>query len=132
MVIADTNIWISYLRDPDGETGMDLQALIDNNQLMLTGVVRAELLQGSRTQREYDSLLSVLSAFPYEEMTEATWTLAGRVGFQLSRSGNLIPLTDLAIAALALERGHAVFSNDSHFDRVDALERYYISTEPTG
>ena len=127
MVIADTNIWISYLRDPDSETGLALQALIDQNQILMAGVVFAEILQGARTQRDYDSLLTALTAFPYEEMNDTTWALAGRVGFHLNRSGSLIPLTDLAIAALALQGGHAVFSMDSHFDRVTALKRYSIA-----
>ena len=128
MVIADTNIWISYLRDPDSETGLALQALIDQNQILMAGVVLAEVLQGARAQRDYDSLLTALTAFPYEEMNDTTWALAGHIGHQLGRRGKLIPMTDLAIAALALQGDHEVFSADRHFDRVAALKRHWPET----
>ena len=125
MVIADSNIWISYLRDPSSEAGLALQKLLDTNQILMTGVVLSEVLQGARTEREYAILLSRLVPLPYREMSSRTWAAVGRIGLQLriQRRG-LIPLTDLAIAALALEGGHEVFSLDGHFDRVDDLKRY--------
>ncbi len=93
----------------------------------MTGVVLAEVLQGARTEREYEILLSHLTALPYEEMSGRTWASAGRIGLQLRTKDGLIPLTDLAIAALALEHDHEVCSLDGHFDRVAGLRRYAVS-----
>ena len=124
MVIVDSNVWIRYLRDPDGETGSALQTLLDTDQVLMTGVVLAEVLQGARTEREYGALLTRLTALPYGEMSKQTWASAGLIALQLRMQGRLTPLTDLAIAALALEGGHEVFSLDGHFDRIDQLMRY--------
>ena len=124
MVIADTNIWISYLRNPRSEVGLNLQVLLDTDRVLMTGVVLAEVLQGARTEREYGMLLTRLTALSYQEMNGRMWASAGRIGLQLRMKDGLIPLTDLAIAALALEGDHEVYSLDGHFDRITGLKRY--------
>ena len=129
MVIADSNIWIQYLRDPNSEAGSTLQALLDTDQVLMTGVVLAEVLQGARTEREYEMLLSSLAALPYQEMNNRTWASAGRIGLRLRIEDGLIPLTDLAIAALAIEYDHKVCTLDGHFDRVVGLKRYPPTSE---
>ena len=127
MVIADSNIWIHYLRNPQSEVGSTLQELLDADRVLMTDVVLAEVLQGARTEREFEILLSQLRALPYQEMSKDTWVSAGRIGLELRMADGLIPLTDLAIAALALEYDHEVCTLDGHFDRVAGLKRY-----PTG
>ena len=124
MVIADSNIWIHYLRNPTSEVGSTLQELLDSDRVLMTDVVLAEVLQGARTEREFDILLSHLTALPYQEMTTSTWVSAGQIGLQLRLTDGLIPLTDLAIAALALEYDHEVCTLDGHFDRIADLKRY--------
>ena len=95
----------------------------------MTGVVLAEVLQGARTEREYEMLLSSLTALPYQEMNNRTWASAGRKGLRLRIEDGLIPLTDLAIAALAIEYDHEVCTLDGHFDRVVDLKRYPPTAE---
>ena len=129
MVIADSNIWIHYLRDPNSEVGLALQALLDKDQVLMTGVVLSEVLQGARTEREYEILLSSLTALPYQEMNNHTWASAGRIGLRLRLEDGLIPLTDLAIAALAIEYDQEVCTLDAHFDRVPELKRYPATAE---
>ena len=124
MVIVDSNIWIRYLRYPDSESGSALQTLLDADQVLMTGVVLAEVLQGARAEREYGALLTRLTALPYREMSKQTWVSAGRIALRLRMQGRLTPLTDLSIAALALEGDHEVFSLDGHFDRISELKRY--------
>jgi predicted nucleic acid-binding protein len=129
LVIADSNIWIHYLRDPNSEVGLTLQALLDKDQVLMTGVVLSEVLQGARTEREYEMLLPRLTALPYQEMNKRTWASAGRIGLRLRMKDGLIPLTDLAIAALAIEYDHQVCTLDGHFDRVVGLKRYPPTAE---
>ena len=125
-MIADSNIWIHYLRNPSSEVGSTLQALLDSDLVLITDVILAEVLQGARTEREYGILLSSLMALPHQGMSRQTWVSAGRIGLQLRMAGGLIPLTDLAIAALALEYDHEVYTLDGHFDRVTELKRYPV------
>ena len=124
MVVVDSDVWIHYLRSPDSPTGSTLQALLDANTVVMVGVVLAEVLQGARTEREYSALLPRLNAVPYEETTKESWAAAGQIAAQLRGAGNTIPLTDVSIAAMAMEGGHELFSLDSHFARVPGLTLY--------
>ena len=124
MVVVDSDVWVHYLRSPDSPTGFALQALLDANQVLMVGVVLAEVLQGSRNEDEYRAILPLLDAVPYMEATKDTWAVAGHMSTLLRRRGNTTPLSDLTVAALALEGGHEVFSLNGHFERVPDLKLY--------
>ena len=52
MVIADSNIWIHYLRNPTCEVGSTLQELLDSDRVLMTDVVLAEVLQARSPYRK--------------------------------------------------------------------------------
>ena len=60
MVIADTSVWIPFFNQPESLEKREIDALIDADGLVLVGVVLAELLQGCRTPKEADTILSKL------------------------------------------------------------------------
>ena len=124
MVIVDSNVWIHWLRTPDTAIGRELGRLLDEEQVAMVGVVLAEVLQGARGQVEFDRLHSLLEVLPFLETSKDTWVRAGALSLQLRIEGKLTPLTDLVIAALALEGGHQVYSLDEHFQRVPGLRLY--------
>jgi predicted nucleic acid-binding protein len=68
------------------------------------GVVLAKLLQGCRTPSERDALSDTLLALPYFEVTQSIWSKTENLSAQLLRKGVTLPLSDLIIAALAMER----------------------------
>ncbi len=88
----------------------------------MVGPVIAELLQGARDERERDSLAQTLLALPYLDTTQAAWARAGALSFGLRRRGRKLPLSDLVLAAIAVEGGHAVYSLDVHFRVVPELK----------
>ena len=128
MVLVDSSVWINYLREPTSLLGLELQTLIDRNQVIMVGVVFAEVLQGARGEAEYAQLAPHLDRVPYVEADKGTWMSAGAISMHLRAGGQATPLTDLVIAALALEGGHQVFSLDGHFRRIPGLRLY----EPLG
>lgn len=124
MVIADTSVWIPFFNRPDSPQKVTVDILIDADEIALVGVVLAELLQGCRTESERNLLSDGLTALPYYEVTRSTWSGAGDLSAQLQRRGMTLPLSDLVIAALALERGCHVYSLDSHFKKIPGLRLY--------
>ena len=124
MVIADTSVWIPFFNRPDFPEQATLDILIDADEIALVGVVLAELLQACRTESERNSLSDGLTALPYHEVTRATWSRAGDLSAQLLRRGVTLPLSDLVIAALALERACHVYSLDAHFKKIPGLRLY--------
>ena len=65
-----------------------------------------------------------LTALPYYEVTRSTWSRAGDLSAQLLRRGVTLPLSDLVIAALALEQACHVYSLDTHFKKIPGLRLY--------
>ena len=124
MVLADTSVWIPFFNRPDSAEKAALDVLIDADDLVLVGVVLAELLQGCRTQVERDSLSDEFSALPYHEVTRSHWSEAGNLSAHLLRKGVTLPLSDVLIAALAIERGFIIYSLDAHFKRIPGVRLF--------
>ena len=127
MVIADSSVWIHYLRTPDTPVGRKLASLLAEDKVALTGVVLAEVIQGARTTDDFAKLHSLLEVLPYLESNKRTWLKAGELAMQLRGEGRLIPLTDLVIAGVALEEDHEVFTLDEHFQRIPGLKLHEVS-----
>ncbi len=124
MVIADTSVWIPFFNRPDSAEKISLDMLIDADEVALVGVVLAELLQGCRTPSERTVLSESLLALRYFEVTQTTWLRTGDLSAQLLRKGVTLPLSDLLIAALAIEHDCRVYSLDTHFKKIPGLRLY--------
>ena len=130
LVVADTSVWIPFFNRPESDEKRALDDLIDERQLALVGVVLAELLQGCRTTKETDTILSKLTGLRFLETSLSTWRRTGELSASLRRKGLTIPLTDLIIAALALEHGCQVYAVDPHFTQVPGLSHYRPRRRP--
>jgi len=86
------------------------------------GMVRAEVLSGMRVPRAFSFLKREFDQLRYLPSTLSTWDLATRVAWGLERRGLRIPMTDVLIAACALENDATVFSYDRHFHQVPDLK----------
>jgi hypothetical protein len=124
MVIADTSVWIPFFNRSDSPEKAALDLLIDADEVALVGVVLAELLQGCRTPSERDTLSNALLALPYYEVTQSTWSQTGDLSAHLLRRGVTLPLSDLIIAALAIEWDCRIYSLDTHFKKIPGLHLY--------
>jgi predicted nucleic acid-binding protein len=124
MVIADTSVWIPFFNRPNSKEKATLDLLIDADEVALVGVVLAELLQGCRSREEREELAEGLLALPYLEVNQTTWLKAGDLSWALLRKGVTLPLSDLVIAALAIEHHCRVYSLDLHFRKIPELPLY--------
>jgi len=121
VVIVDTSAWIPFFNQPGSLEKREIDALIDVDRLVLVGVVLAELIQGCRTPAEANTVVSKLSGLRFLDTGFATWRRAGEISFSLRRKGVTLPLSDLVIAALALEHRCGVYALDPHFEQVPGL-----------
>ena len=124
MVIADTSVWIPFFNRPNSKEKATLDLLIDADEVALVGVILAELLQGCRSREERNEVAEGVPALPYLEVTQTTWLKAGDLSWALLRKGVTLPLSDLVIAALAIEHHCRVYSLDLHFKKIPELLLY--------
>jgi len=92
----------------------------------MVGMVLAEILQGAKSLEQMEAIRSRLVALPFLETTRSAWLKAAAFSVTLRNEGRTTPLTDLIIAAQALESDHEVFTLDGHFSRVQGLSLHSI------
>ena len=122
-VIVDTSIWIEYFKN----TLTDIQYIengLSDGFVHITGPVISELLQGAKTQQDYDMLSKCIGAVPYLECCYEDWINAGRISFQLRKEGKTIPLTDIVIAIVAIRNKAQIYTLDHYFNEIPGVELF--------
>jgi predicted nucleic acid-binding protein len=125
-VLVDTCIWVPYFNRPQSHEKRIVDELLDEDRAVLIGPVLAEILQGFRRHEEADWVASQLRGLRFVDITWDNWIQAARLGRDAAASGQRLPLTDLVLAAVAIERDLSVYSVDPHFDRFEELRRFGI------
>ena len=119
LFLIDTSAWILGLKRNSSNQIKDiLTEILDKDQSATTGIIILELLQGTRTEKEYTEIFSDLSALYYFEVNKEIWKRASQLGFDLRRKGKTIPSTDLLIASVALHYGLTLLHSDNHFEQI--------------
>lgn len=113
MIVVDTSVWISALRQPTGSNAEILNSLLSADEVALPVPVRVELLAGAKL-KERSRLRRALTSLPVLAVTDDTWSI---VDAWLD-TGHAFSLPDLLIAAAAREIGGLVWSLDSDFERM--------------
>lgn len=124
MVLVDTSVWISFLNRPGSPEKRVIDGLIDTDEAAIVGVVLAELLQGCRSESERSVLKDLLLALPYIDITQSTWIKAGELSVALRKKGVTLPLSDVVLAAAAIEHSCPVYTLDRHFQKIPGILRY--------
>lgn len=114
-VLIDTSCWIEFFNRPDTRHAESVRGLVSEDLASITGVVLSELLQGTRTEREFGDLGSALTAATWIEAGREVYARAGELGFRLRRRGVAVPVTDCVIAAAAESAGAGILTLDDHF-----------------
>lgn len=96
-------------------------------RLVVPSVVLGEyyfgIRQSSRRRRYEDWLSRSLPLADIALVTHVTAGVYAEIRLELKRAGSPIPANDVWIAALARQHALPLLSNDTHFDRVDGVER---------
>ena len=118
MLLADTSVWVEYLRRAEVGWAAELDDLLERGEVLMCGPVLAELVAGLAPERR-GAFWIRLRALPWAELERSSWLRAGTVANDLRRGGATVPLTDVAIAVVAAEAGATVWSADSDFERLE-------------
>ena len=126
LVLTDTCIWVGFLNRTQSPERMTVDPLLDDDRAAITGMILAEILQGFRRDDQADWVASSLKGLHALEPTWDDWRFVAKLGRQLIASGHRLPLTDLAIAAIALRNDCFVLTTDPHFDLIAGLKRFQL------
>jgi predicted nucleic acid-binding protein len=127
-VLIDTSAWLFALRkDYVPEIRDRVDYLLKENQIVTTGIVKLELLAGTKSKLEYTRLKNRFSSFESIETDNMLWEKTYEIGFTLRRKGVTIPFTDILIAACALSGECVLMHAHRHFEM--AAKHFQLKTE---
>jgi len=99
-VIVDTSAWIASFRPEGGNSLKELvKQLISDGKILLPGIIKAEILRGTKTKQEYQMLDELLSSLTYLPIEDDFWDRLARFSFNLLRKGITIPLVTTTLGA---------------------------------
>lgn len=120
MIVVDASVWIAFLRDANSPVRRPLEALLDDDAVLLPRSVMAELLAGAGP-RTVATLRRLLGALHLLTPSSDTWALVESLAVKGAERGHHFGVGDLLVAACAAERGAPVWTLDADFERMAQL-----------
>ncbi|MBK7267254.1 MAG: PIN domain-containing protein [Ignavibacteriales bacterium] len=119
-VIVDTCVWSNALRNQlQKVTQKDLllEQLIENDQVVMLGPIRQELLSGIKDEKKFDELKSKLQWYDDFLIKTTEYELAASLYNKLKSNGIQGSHIDFLICAVALNHDLGIYTYDKDFFR---------------
>lgn len=118
-VLIDSSVWIEGLspKAPQ-ELRTNLRALIEANQVVVTEMIRLEVIAGAKSFEQFKEFRADFEALRCLETTPPDWRYAEELCFGLSRRGFQVTPTDALIASVAISRDVPLWHADKDFERI--------------
>ena len=118
MVIADTSVWVDFLRGTKAPHCDRMASLLEEQSIALCDRVLQEVLQGVRSDAEFRRLGTRLQALPCFNLGGHTLAVAAARNYRQLRRLGVTPrsATDVLIATFCVEEGHELLHDDRDFD----------------
>ena len=130
IVLIDTCIWVPFFNRLHSPEKKAVDRLLDDDRAALIGPIIAEILQGIPREGQARYIASLLRGVHYVEIAWRDWQEAARLGRRLAARGYRPPLSDLALAAVAIRLDAEIYTSDPHFDLIGEARRYSASSVP--
>lgn len=118
-VLIDTSVLVLVFRDATHSNAERLISEIGDQDIILSSLVAAELLAGSKDDAEWERLHAFIASKAVVEADAATWTEAARIYFDARRVGKTIrKLADCCIAQQAIANDIVLIHNDRDFETI--------------
>lgn len=118
MVIADTSVWVAFLRGVQSFHCDRLAQLLDEQSLALCDRVLQEILQGLRSEADFRKVSARLLALPCFNLGGHALAVAAARNYRHLRRLGVTPrsATDVLIATFCVEEDHELLHDDRDFD----------------
>ncbi len=118
-VLADSSVWIEFFRRPESPASLALDYLLAHRLVCTTGLVKAEVVPGARSAKDFRRLRSLFDALPLACEQDGFWSHVARFRYRLHTNGILgIGIPDLIVATVAIQNRKLVFTLDEDFPRM--------------
>ena len=117
MTLVDTSVWIDYFRDNESSETTHLTNAVQNNEdICVSGIIVTEILQGVLDEKEYHSVKALLNTFIFLPMPIEAYVLAADIYRHAKQKGQTIRNTiDCLIAACAITHEVPLLQDDKDY-----------------
>ena len=121
-ILVDTSVWLDFFKVKDSPYGETLDRLLEEERVCTTDLIKAEIIPGARTPKQFRELKDYFNALPLANEPASLWEDIMEVQFRLKRRGiNGISIPDLIIAVVAAANGKVILTKDSDFGRIQRV-----------
>ncbi len=122
-LVVDTSVWSLVLRRPrvdedDPHVRAFRRHLESGDGLFLIGNILQELLDGLRSSKQFDRLLTLLEPYPLLELDRQTYAAAARLRASCRAKGVNAGPIDFLIASACCQHGFPLLTADKDFSRI--------------
>lgn len=123
MILVDTSVWIDFLRGIDSPQRRALHRLLEEEKdICITEIILAEILQGIRADKDFESAKDYLMELPIQRPNGTqTYLKAAQIYRDCRKIGKTSRKTiDCIIAAICLENDLRLLHKNRDFDSISA------------
>ena len=123
MIIADTSVWIDYVRGIDAPYTDLLDHELLNNRVATGDIIIVEFLQGFREEKDYRIAKQIMDRLEYCNFLGKEMAVESAENFRrLRKNGITVRKTiDVIIGTFCIVNGFELLHNDRDFD---PMEKY--------
>ena len=132
MILVDSSVWIDYFNGQRTWQTNLLDKLLSNIPVIIGDLILAEILQGFRSDNDYESAKSYLNALPFHQIGGYQIAVQSAQNYRILRKrGVTVRKTiDIIIGTYCILEGLPLLHDDSDFDpMVSHLSLKVISPE---
>jgi predicted nucleic acid-binding protein len=123
MLFVDSTVWIDYFNGVENPQTDFLHRVLENTPILVGDLVLAEVLQGFRSDADFETARRLLTRFTQTQMVSPALAVQSARNYRILRQkGVSVHKTiDSLIATYCIEHDHELLHTDRDFD---AYEQY--------
>ena len=120
MILVDTSVWVDYFNGKQTPQTNILDRLLDNQILSVGDLIYTEILQGFRSDKDFETARTLLDALVFYNMLNQSIALKSAQYYrQLRKKGVTIRKTiDMLIATFCMEHKLTLLQSDADFENI--------------
>jgi predicted nucleic acid-binding protein len=129
MILVDTSVWINFFRGKHNrQTAFLLRLISEYNDLCICGLILTEVLQGIKSDTEFEKTKKLLSGLIYLPVTNHSFLQAASLYRAIRKHGLTIRSSvDCIISAICIEHDVQLLQEDRDFDVIAGYSRLRIA-----
>lgn len=121
MIVADTSVWIDYVRGVQAPHTDLLDYELLHNRIVTGDIIIVEFLQGFRNEKDIRAAKQLMESLEYYDFVGKDIAFKAAENFRrLRKNGATVRKTmDVIIATFCIENGFALIHNDRDFNPME-------------